>query len=111
MNRIPIWMDCDTGTDDSVAIMLAHALPEIDLKGISTVCGNTVQDNAFWNTHRINGLIGAHYPVYRGAEKPLMKQLFTAAHVHGENGLGDVELPVPEDAPPSDDAALAQLFA
>ena len=26
--QIPVWIDCDTGTDDSVAIMLAHALPE-----------------------------------------------------------------------------------
>ena len=111
MNRIPIWMDCDTGTDDSVAIMLAHALPEIDLKAVSTVCGNTTQDNAFWNTHRINGLMGAHYPVYRGAEQPLLKPLVTAAHVHGENGLGDVELPIPEDAVVNKEAAWDALYA
>ena len=111
MNRIPIWMDCDTGTDDSVALMLAHALPEIDLKAISTVCGNTTQDNAFWNTHRINGLIGAHYPVYRGAEQPLLKPLVTAAHVHGENGLGDVELPIPEDIVVNREAAWDALYA
>lgn len=111
MNRIPVWMDCDTGTDDSVAIMLAHALPEIDLKGISACCGNTVQDNAFWNTHRINGLMGTHYPVYRGAEKPLIKPLFTAAHVHGENGLGDVELPIPEDAAVPKEAAWDAMYA
>ena len=111
MNRVPIWMDCDTGTDDSVAIMLAHALPEIELLGISTVCGNTIQDNAYWNTHRINGLMGAHYPVYRGAEKPLIKPLVTAAHVHGENGLGDVELPVPEDAVVYGEPAWDAMYA
>ena len=111
MNRIPIWMDCDTGTDDSVAIMLAHALPEIELTGISTVCGNTTQENAFWNTHRVCGLIGARYPIYRGAEKPLVKALVTAAHVHGENGLGDVELPVPEDAVIHSEAAWDALYA
>lgn len=111
MNRCPIWMDCDTGTDDSVAIMLAHALPEIDLKGISAVCGNTIQDNAFWNTHRILGLIGAHYPVYRGAERPLLKPLFTAAHVHGENGLGDVELPIPEGATVPETLAWDAMYA
>ena len=111
MNRIPIWMDCDTGTDDAIAIMLAHALPEIDLLGISTVSGNTVRENAFWNTHRINGLIGSSYPVYRGAAQPMLKPLFTAAHIHGENGLGDVELPIPEDAVIHDEPAWDALYA
>ena len=40
MSKIPVWMDCDTGTDDSVAIMLATYLKEIDLLGISTAAGN-----------------------------------------------------------------------
>lgn len=111
MKPIPVWMDCDTGTDDSVAIMLAHALPEIDLKGISAVCGNTVQQNAYWNTQRILGLIGARYPVYHGADKPLMKELVTAAHVHGEGGLGDVELPIPDDAVEQTALAWDALYA
>lgn len=111
MTRIPVWMDCDTGTDDAVAIMLAHALPEIDLRGISAVCGNTVQENAFWNTHRINGLMGTRYPVYPGAKQPLMKPLVTAAYVHGENGLGDVELPIPEGAALPEICAWDALYA
>lgn len=98
MTRIPIWMDCDTGTDDAVAIMLAHKLPELDLLGLSAVCGNTTQENAYWNTHRICGMLGARYPVYPGAAQPLMKPLVTAADVHGANGLGDVVLPIPEGA-------------
>ena len=97
-NRIPVWLDCDTGTDDSVAIMLAHASKELEIKGISAVCGNTCLDNAFYNTHRICGLIGASYPVFRGAEKPLLRELKFAAAFHGANGIGDVSLPVPEDA-------------
>ena len=50
MSKIPVWMDCDTGTDDAIAILLAHSLEELDLLGISTVCGNTTQENAFRNT-------------------------------------------------------------
>lgn len=111
MTRIPIWMDCDTGTDDAVAIMLAHALKEIDLKGISAVCGNTTQHNAYWNTHRICGMMGAEYPVYRGAERPLLKPLVTAADVHGANGLGDVELPVPDFARERGELAWDALYA
>ena len=111
MTKIPVWMDCDTGTDDAIAIMLAHKLEEIDLLGISTVCGNTIQDNAYWNTHRINGLMGTAYPVYRGAEKPLVIPLVTAAYVHGENGLGDAELPVPENAIVQPENAWDALYA
>lgn len=110
MSKIPVWMDCDTGTDDAVAIMLAHKLGEIDLLGISTVCGNTIQENAYWNTHRINGLMGAAYPVYRGAEKPLVIPLVTAAYVHGENGLGDVELPVTRNAVVHSESAWDALY-
>ena len=111
MNRIPVWMDCDTGTDDAIAIMLSHKLPELDLQGISTVCGNTIQDNAFWNTHRINALMGANYPVYRGAEQPLMKPLVIAEEVHGKNGLGDVQLPLPEEPVVRREAAWDALYA
>lgn len=111
MKKIPVWMDCDTGTDDSVAIMLAHKLEAIDLLGISTVCGNTIQENAYWNTHRVNGLMGTDYPIYRGAEKPLVIPLVTAAYVHGENGLGDVEIPIPESAVVRPEKAWDALYA
>ena len=36
MSKIPVWMDCDTGTDDAVAIMLATYLDELEVLGIST---------------------------------------------------------------------------
>ena len=111
MTKIPVWLDCDTGTDDAVAIMLAHKLPELEILGISTVCGNTIQDNAYWNTHRINALMGTAYPVYRGAEKPMVIPLVTAAYVHGENGLGDVDLPLPEGAVEQKESAWDALYA
>ena len=111
MSKIPVWMDCDTGTDDSVAIMLATYLKEIDLLGISTAAGNTIQENAYWNTHRINRLLGTNYPIYRGAEKPLIVPLVTGAHIHGENGLGDVELPLPDDPVIQKESAWDALYA
>lgn len=111
MTRIPIWMDCDTGTDDAVAIMLAHTLPEIDLVALSAVCGNTTQRNAFLNTHRICALMGVRYPVYPGAERPLIKPLQTADEVHGPGGLGGVALPLPEDAERLTTPAWDALYA
>ena len=110
MNRIPVWMDCDTGTDDAVALLLIHASPELELMGISTVCGNTTQDKAYRNTRGVIGLMGATYPVYRGAVKPLLKELKIATAFHGENGLGNVELPDPETLPVQDGTAWDALY-
>ena len=62
MKRIPVWMDCDTGTDDAVAIMTAHSLDELDIRGISTVCGNAPQEFTYTNTLRLNRLMGTDYP-------------------------------------------------
>ena len=111
MKHIPVWIDCDTGVDDAVALMLAHALPQLDLCGISVVCGNTTLENAFRNTQRINGLMGTDYPVYRGAEKPLLRELRISTAFHGENGLGNVELPLPENAVDHAEKAWDALFA
>ena len=99
--QIPVWIDCDTGTDDSVAIMLAHALPELSVIGLSAVAGNSPLYNTFPNTRRVVHLLGADYPVYPGAERPLMREPHVAGKFHGENGLGDVELPLPDTAPES----------
>ena len=38
---------------------------------------------------------------YPGAERPLMREPHVAGKFHGENGLGDVELPLPDTAPES----------
>ena len=96
MKKIPVWMDCDTGTDDAVALLLLHASPELSLEGLSTVCGNAMQDLTYWNTHRINGLAGKDTPVYCGASRPMLVEPHTSTLFHGENGLGGVDLPLPE---------------
>ena len=98
MKKFPVWLDCDVGVDDAIAIMTAHALAEIDLLAISTVSGNAPLSATFPNAHRMNGLMKTHYPVYKGADRPLLVEPQYAAAFHGENGLGDVELPLPEDA-------------
>ena len=111
MNRYPVWLDCDVGVDDAIAIMAAHALKEIDLLAISTVSGNAPLEHTFSNAHRMNGLMKTRYPVYKGASRPLIAEAQYAAAFHGENGLGDVKLPMPEDAELFDTPAWDALYA
>ena len=96
MKKIPVWIDCDVGVDDAVALLVANKLDELQIVGISTVCGNVELEKTYPNAHRLNRLMGSDYPIYAGADKPWFKKLHIAPYVHGDNGLGDVELPLPE---------------
>lgn len=108
--KYPVWIDCDVGCDDAIAIMLAHGSPEINLLAISTVAGNASLDNTFRNAHRMNGLMKTQYPVYRGADKPLTRELHVAAAFHGSDGLGDVDLPMPSDCVMREESAWDALY-
>lgn len=91
--RIPLILDVDTGIDDAAAICLAVHSPEADLLSVSTVAGNTSIENATRNTLDVLDLLGAtEVPVYRGASRPLVRELFTAPGAHGDNGAGGAEL-------------------
>lgn len=100
ISTIPIWLDCDPGHDDAIAILLACFHPAFNLLGISTCFGNSSPDNTDYNVrslltamNKINTI-----PIYRGAQKPwVRKDLKYAPDIHGETGLdGTTLLPVPE---------------
>ena len=93
MNQIPVIFDCDTGVDDAIAIMLINKLPDFNLLALTTVAGNVELEKTTKNTLRVLELIGAEIPVYRGANKPIFRDHVKAAYIHGENGLGGIELP------------------
>ncbi len=69
-------LDCDTGTDDAVAIMAASLHPELELLAVSTVNGNVALENTTENTLRVLDHIGVHVPVYAGADRPLVRPDF-----------------------------------
>lgn len=99
MEKHKIWLDCDTGTDDAQAILCANALPELEIVAISAVAGNVELWKTYRNALRLNRLMGTSYPVYEGAEKPWLQEQHTGYKYHGENGLGGVELPLPDSFP------------
>jgi len=95
MARRPIIIDCDPGTDDAVALLLAMASPEeLDIRGITCVAGNVPVELTAANARRIVELAGRpEVPIYAGCPRPIMGPLITAAHVHGEDGLAGANLP------------------
>ncbi len=96
MEKRRVWLDCDTGTDDAAAILCANQLPELEIVAISAVSGNVELEKTYRNALRLNRLMGTNYPVYRGAERPLVREARYGHLYHGENGLGGVELPLPD---------------
>ncbi|MDD4312912.1 MAG: nucleoside hydrolase [Eubacteriales bacterium] len=102
MNKLPMLLDCDTGVDDAVAILLSKYLNTLELIAVTTVAGNVEVEHTTRNTLQVLELAGMeHIPVYMGAEKPLLYEAVTAHHVHGQNGLNDMVLPMPNRKPES----------
>jgi inosine-uridine nucleoside N-ribohydrolase len=105
-------LDCDPGVDDAVAVMLALASPEIELRGLSTVFGNAPIDVTTRNARTLLRAGGRpDLPVARGAGGPLVGQFGGGVpFIHGKDGLGDGEVPRdPSDDRPSDLSAVEFL--
>lgn len=91
-----VLLDVDTGIDDSIALLYAVKKADIEITGITTVCGNVDAYQAADNACRILDLAGAplDIPVAAGANAPLDGEWEgRVVHIHGENGLGNVQLP------------------
>lgn len=97
---LPILLDCDPGHDDAIAIVLALASPELDVKAITSSAGNQTPEKTLRNVLRMLTLLNrTDIPVAGGAVKPLMRELIIADNVHGESGLDGPALPEPTFAP------------
>jgi pyrimidine-specific ribonucleoside hydrolase len=111
---IPLVIDTDPGIDDALAILLALASPEVDLRLVTTVHGNVDLAQTTENALRVLHLAGrSDVPVAAGARASLVHpQPERAGHVHGEGGLGGVQLATSPAAPDPRPAvvALAELL-
>ena len=103
----PVLIDADPGCDDAVAISLALERADLDVVGLSTVHGNATVDETTANARGILELVDrTDVPVARGGEQPLLVDLETAEHVHGEGGIrGELPAPGPETRPVDGHAA------
>ncbi len=96
----PVLIDCDPGHDDAIALLLALASPELELLGVTTVAGNQTLEKTTANAIRVLEFVGrGDLAVAAGAERPLVRDPFVAAYVHGDSGLDGPALPLPRAAP------------
>ncbi|KAK3310580.1 Inosine/uridine-preferring nucleoside hydrolase domain-containing protein [Chaetomium strumarium] len=118
--RIPVWLDCDPGHDDTFAILLAAYHPAIRILGVSTVFGNASLEKTTRNATSILTAIGKAdaVPVYVGASKALFRPpMHAPTDIHGDSGLDGTSLlpssptAQPITSIPAVDAAYAALKA
>lgn len=89
-------LDCDPGHDDAIAILLASLAPTLQLEAITTVAGNQTLDKTSRNALRICSFAGiTSVPIAAGMDRPLVRELHTAASIHGASGLDGPMLPEP----------------
>lgn len=105
--RRPVYFDCDTGIDDSMALAYLLASPEIELVGVGTVSGNCSAAQAARNTLDLLHLAGRDdVPVAVGAHDFLTRPFDGGVPwIHGDNGVGNVALPRAPREPDARDAA------
>ncbi|HQX01771.1 MAG TPA: nucleoside hydrolase [Anaerolineales bacterium] len=100
MEKKRIILDTDPGIDDSLAILLALASPEISLEGLSVVHGNSSTQQGTINALSVLELAKAGYiPVYQGCDLPLVQPSLLAPETHGEQGIGYAKLSAPQSQP------------
>jgi purine nucleosidase len=94
----PIILDCDPGTDDALALWLALASPELDLRMVAVAGGNVGLGHTLRNARAVVGLSGRAVPVVAGADRPLLGAYTSETRIHGVEGLGGVAIP---EGPPA----------
>ena len=72
MDKKKFVLDCDPGSDDAIAIMLALYSEKLQLLGITTVNGNRIVPKTTENALRLIEFLKSDVPVYRGCENPII---------------------------------------
>ena len=111
MERRKFIIDCDTGTDDAIALCAALGSEEIELLGITSVNGNVQEKYTSSNNLNIIEYLGYSIPVCHGAVWPLtMGYRNSSEMTHGLTGLGSVVIPEAKKSDFADSVACDFLY-
>ncbi len=92
MIKRPFIIDCDTGTDDAIALIAAFGCEEICVRAITSVNGNARERDTSRNNRNLMAHLGIPVEVAHGAVRPLFPREEYYSATHGFSGLGSVEL-------------------
>jgi len=104
VNALKVILDMDPGVDDALAILFALKLPNVEIEAVTVVSGNVPVQLGSVNALKILSLGGKEETPVAAGIGSLMRDLEMDAwrrstgrpRLHGENGLGNVELPPPK---------------
>lgn len=99
-----VILDCDTGIDDTLALLYLAASLDVDIMGVVGTFGNVTESQATHNNRALlDALDRADVPAYHGLPVPSFDTQSTeyevdegCEHFHGKNGWGGAELSIPE---------------
>ncbi|MGI8814671.1 MAG: nucleoside hydrolase [Pseudonocardia sp.] len=108
---VPLVIDTDPRVDDAVALLLALASPEVEVRAVTCVFGNVGLDTTASNARRLLALAGrSDISVAAGADRPLVHpQAMRADDWHAVDGLGGRATSLPEPGPLDPRGAVALL--
>ncbi len=91
---IPLFLDCDPGIDDALALGWLFCQDDVEILGLAASGGNVSTDQVVTNTLGWLQLAGrAEIPVHPGAQHPLAGVSEYAEETHGDTGTGYAQLP------------------
>jgi len=97
-------IDTDTASDDAVALVMALNHPDVRVEAITVVAGNVPLEYGVQNALYTVERCGKSVPVHAGLAGPMLRPLETAQFCHGEDGLGDIGLPLTGRTPAEEHA-------
>ena len=92
-SRIPLIINCDTGIDDAVAIMMAEKSEKFDIKLITTDVGNVGPKQSAINCNNILELIGGPNVQVCAGDGQCLERNRAKVAVHGKTGIGEFVFP------------------
>ena len=94
MIKQKIFIDCDPGHDDAIALLIAVYSDKLDLIGVSTCSGNQTVEKTTKNASNLLHFFSREdIPLAKGNPNPLFRESRICPEIHGESGLDGFDFP------------------